>query len=225
MFLAQPCLLCEDTSHATAGGLCGDCFADLPALQGCCRACGTPMITPGLCGQCSLDPPPFDTCLSAYRYRYPVDIMIKKIKYQCRFDMLRPLCSELISSIRTKRSSPPECIVPVPMHRDKLRARGFNQAIELGKIIGRALNIPLDLRLLRRMRSTQEQHGLNPSERRGNVRGAFSLAQAPVYKSIALIDDVVTTGATVTEIASLLKKGGVEMIAIWSLARATPNKN
>ena len=148
--------------------------------------------------------------------------MIKKLKYQARLDVIRSLSQLLLERIRLERIEPPECLVPVPLHPTRLRKRGFNQAREIARALVKNLPLPVDDRLLRRHKATAQQYDLSPSQRRMNVKDAFSTSKSMSYKRVALVDDVVTTGATASELACLLKRHGVQHVQVWSLARAAP---
>jgi len=117
----------------------------------------------------------------------------------------------------------PECIIPVPLHKHRLHERGFNQALELARLIARQLKVPLNYSLCRREKATPFQSGLSARQRKQNLRNAFNVIQTPAYNHVAIFDDVVTTGSTVNELARQLKEEGVEIIEVWAIAR-TGNK-
>ncbi len=120
----------------------------------------------------------------------------------------------------------PDVIIPVPMHNRRLRERGYDQALLLSRELAQQLksfvNLPVNRFLIFRNKATKSQQKLRAVERRKNIKNAFSLRTIPVHRHVALVDDVVTTGETVNEIARLLKKHGVQQIDVWCLAR-TPN--
>ena len=128
-----------------------------------------------------------------------------------------------MSSIKHRKSNLPECIIPVPLHPQRLRVRGFNQALELARIIAKQLNIPLNYSLCQRDKSTPFQSGLSAKQRKQNLKNAFIVTKPHAYKHVAIFDDVVTTGTTVNELAKQLKNSGVETIEVWAIAR-TQNK-
>ncbi len=121
--------------------------------------------------------------------------------------------------IRAIGSKLPELIIPVPLHNERLRQRGFNQALELARVLSRQLDIPIDQKSCIRCRPTDTQSRLEKSERSKNMRGAFTIRGAIKSNHIALVDDVVTTGSTVSEITKLLKQHGVKRVDIWAVAR------
>ena len=113
----------------------------------------------------------------------------------------------------------PELIIPVPLHKSRLKERGFNQALELARPLGQRFGIPVDIQAIRRTRATAPQSGLDKKERRRNIRGAFELKGKPLARHIAIIDDVVTTGNTVNELARILRRGGATRVEVWAIAR------
>ena len=155
-------------------------------------------------------------------YRYPVDQVVKKLKYQARLDLAQALARPLLETIRRDMAVVPECLVPTPMHGARRRRRGFNQAREIARVLSQRLSLPVDDRLLRRHKPTAYQYELRPEQRKKNVTGAFSLKKTMTYKKIALVDDILTTGATAEELARLLKRHGAQHVQVWCLARAAP---
>lgn len=223
MLTRRVCPLCGAVGAARRGALCGGCRADLPARQDPARCpCGG-ATKASACPRCQSRALIFDDCVAACAYRYPVDLMIKKIKYQGRLDLILPLADLLAERIASTNMAMPECLLPVPLHAARFRQRGFNQAREIARALARHLPAPVAQGRARRHRATAPQYVLSPAQRRVNVRGAFSISKSMIYKKIALIDDVVTTGATVGELARLLKRNGVEHVQVWSLAQAVPN--
>lgn len=155
-------------------------------------------------------------------YRYPVDRMIKKLKYQARLDTVHCLSRPLIERIALEGVDLPDCLVPVPLHSSRRRSRGFNQAGEIARALARRLHLPVDDRLAQRHKATRQQFELRPEQRISNVDGAFSLTKSISYDRIAIVDDILTTGATANELARLLKRHGADCVQVWCLARAAP---
>ena len=220
------CLLCRaGTSWQTP--ICQLCLDSCPIPLTFCSVCSIPLqqSNTGLCGQCLKAPPVFDCCLCAYIYEFPVNRIIQRIKYSSRLELIKPFTRQLIDTIKHHYlgTSWPEVIIPVPMHNKRLRQRGYDQALLLAREIHRQLSglihIPVDSRILKRHKATPPQQGLNAKARRKNLKNAFSLRNPFPYRHIALVDDVVTTGETVSEICRLLKKETQVQIDIWSLAR------
>jgi len=215
------CLLCGHAAEQDL--LCTTCRDSLPLADSRCQRCAVYLPSPdaSLCGQCISKPPPQDAAYTAFRYRPPVRSLLQDLKYNHRLHLANWLAdrfSETLSS--SHHPIQVDCLIPVPLHPGRQRLRGFNQATELARRISRNLNLALETGCLQRHRATPRQTGLNMRERKQNLRDAFYLHQNRLPQSCALVDDVVTTGATSQELATLLKKNGVQHVEIWSIARA-----
>ena len=217
------CLLCRGQSSYNRP-VCSDCLNILPVANAQCSLCSLPMpdSCSELCAQCLQHPPVFDQCLTAYIYDYPVNHIIQHIKYSRRLELIPPLVTPLIDVLfdHYQAQSWPEAIVPVPLHEKKLRSRGFNQALLIAKRIRKA--IPSCIKIshcIKKKHETVAQQGLSAQKRRKNIKNAFTLCQEPNYQHVAIVDDVMTTGATVSEIGKVLKRKGVKQVDIWCLAR------
>ena len=211
------CHLCD----APGKHLCADCQADLPTRICHCRRCGVALEMDTLarfCGACLQSPPHFQLTLSPYTYHSPLSHLIMALKYQRRLSLVPVLAGVLAEHIE-KCEVEVDALLPVPLHTSKLRQRGFNQALELARPLARQFGLPI-LHQLERHRATQAQSSLHADARQQNVRNAFRIKQPFDYRRVAIIDDVMTTGSTVNEIARLLKNAGVEEIQIWCVARA-----
>ncbi len=218
--LPPACALCE----APGALLCPPCLAELPALGPACRRCALPLPADpgGLCGPCLRRSPPFEALVAPFAYGPPLDRLLQALKYGGRLELARPLGERLAVSWLAA-GPPPELLLPVPLHPRRLRQRGFNQALELARAAARRAGLPLAPHLLRRIRDTLPQAALDARARRANVRGAFVLAAGlEGVRRVALVDDVVTTGHTVAELARLLRRAGVEEVRVWAAARALP---
>jgi ComF family protein len=159
-----------------------------------------------------------------FHYAYPVNLLIRALKFHGERAHARVLGLLLADSVRSLRCALPELIVPMPLHARRYRERGFNQAHEIARYTGASLCIPVDTRHLVRRRETLEQSGLSLAERRGNVRGAFEVARPFTAMRVALIDDVVTTGSTALAAAQALLAGGVSEVEVWAVARVLLNQ-
>ncbi|GAB2572077.1 hypothetical protein GCM10027066_14190 [Dyella jejuensis] len=171
------------------------------------------------CGGCLRKPPPWDAAWAPFRYAWPLD------RLETRFKFNRDLAAGRVLATLWQRercpASLPPLIVPVPLHRRRLRERGYNQALELARPLARALGIPYRHDLLRRIRHTEAQTGLDAVQRRRNLRTAFALNHAASLPAhIVLLDDVCTTGATLEACTHVLKRAGVMRVDVWTLARA-----
>ena len=219
------CLLCRG---ATSFGqpLCQLCLDACPDNQQACQRCGLPMTVSNLlmCGQCLGQPPVFQHCYSAFQYLFPVNHIIHRIKYSRQLALIKPLTASLAEVLRERYHLLPwpEAIIPVPLHKKRLRQRGYNQALLLAKALNRLLQdkgMVLDRRLVKRIRATEAQQQLKANQRRINIQGAFACHKAITYRHVAIVDDVVTTGETVSELSRVLLKQGVKTIDVWCLAK------
>ena len=192
-----------------------------------CPVCGVPFLTPGgidhPCGPCILSPPRYGAARAALSFDGVTRDLIHRFKYDRKVHLARPLTlltGEFLTPFVT--SSAPELLLPVPLHRRRLRERGFNQAVLLGRPLAQFWGIPFVVDNLRRTRWTQPQVTLSAAQRELNVRGAFALADPAAVRGrrILLIDDVYTTGSTVEECSKVLRKGGAAEVYVITVARA-----
>ena len=218
------CLLCGDPGD---GGwdICPACLKSLPFLENACPVCGLPLSSPtaSVCGDCQNAPPPQDRLITPLRYEEPVRHLIKGLKFGSRLAHAR-LLGALLAERVERRPDLPEVLLPVPLHPSRYRERGFNQALEIARVVARRHNLALDYKICRRTRPTHAQAQLHAKERRENLRRAFQLTRDLPWRHVAIIDDVVTTGSTVAELASILRQGGASLIEVWACARAMPPK-
>lgn len=216
--LPSRCLLCGGRGE-NGLALCAACALEMPRNDVCCTRCALPLESPApLCGRCQRRPPPWDAAWAPFRYAYPLDRLEARFKFGTDLAAGRLLASLWCASPRPQLL--PETIVPVPLHRTRLRHRGYNQALELAKPLSKSLRIPLR-DALQRARATDAQTELTAVARRRNVRGAFVAkfdGEPPAH--VAILDDVFTTGATLAECARVLKRAGVSRVDVWALARA-----
>jgi ComF family protein len=220
-FLYPPtCLLCESRGYNDLD-LCRACADALPRLEHTCTCCARPLQSAdvALCGACQRRPPAYDTATAFCRYQPPVDHLIHQLKFQGKLAHARLLGGLLAEHLAARLAAMPECVVPVPLHPRRVRSRGFNQALELARHIGRRLEVPVNHGCVRRTRNTDPQMELPAAARRKNVRRAFAVAKGLAAGHVAIVDDVVTTGSTVNELARVLRRAGVQRIDVWSIAR------
>lgn len=222
-FFPPTCLLCGEDGEGNRD-LCTNCHTELPQHHNACRICALPLEGNHhgfICGRCQQHPPAYNSSSIPFRYEPPVSQLLTQLKFQRRLAYAR-LLGDLMATALWERNLPvPELLIPVPLHALRLRERGYNQALELARPISRHLQVPLDYSTCQRVRATAAQSDLKADERRRNIKGAFHLRQPINARHVAIIDDVVTTGHTVNELARILRKAGVEHIEVWALARAT----
>ena len=213
------CLLCG-APGADGMDLCEPCAQEMPRNRSCCARCALPLPIPALaCGQCLRREPPWDAAWAPFRYGWPLDRLETRFKFGDDLAAGRMLAA--LWRDEPAPPEPPDWIVPVPLHRSRLRQRGYNQALELARPLAAGLRVALRHDVLLRTRDTSAQTELDRAARRLNVRGAFHLREGVVLpEHVALLDDVMTTGATLAECARLLKRAGVRRVDVWALARA-----
>ncbi|HLB56319.1 MAG TPA: ComF family protein [Coxiellaceae bacterium] len=217
------CLLCDLESN-NQKLICENCFDCLPHYQSACRQCGLPLTSENQlhCGQCIANPPPFDNTFALFDYAPPISMMIWQLKFHGNLMIAQLFAQCFIDFIEQfySASTLPDLIIPVPLHFSRLKERGFNQALEIAKPIGKYFNIPVDTKKCIRIKNTQAQSSLPAHKRKNNVDNAFGLSYAFSEKQVVILDDVMTTGNTVSEIAHLLKNVGVRKVDVWCCARA-----
>ena len=177
-----------------------------------------------MCGHCQKYPPAYNTSQIPHLYAAPLKQLITQLKFHGDLTFASLLSQSFLNSLKPRVNNKPDCIIPVPLHRQRLQERGFNQALELARIIARQLNIPLDYSLCLRSKVTPYQSGLSAKQRKQNLKNAFKVTRPHSYKHVVIFDDVVTTGTTVNELAKQLKLSGVETIEVWAIARTSNKK-
>lgn len=214
------CFLCRG---AAGGLLCTACDADLPRLSGpLCPRCALESPAGAVCGRCLSRAPHYDATVAALAYRFPADVLMHALKFEGEL-ALAPLLGGLLEvAIAAAPPARVDAVVPVPLSPRRLRERGANQAIELARPAARAAGARLDPGLCERVRDTPPQLGLPLAGRAANVRGAFACPGLVAGLSVAVVDDVMTTGATLDEIARALKAAGATRVVNWVVARTPP---
>jgi ComF family protein len=218
LFSAPDCITCK-TTKSQKQGFCSGCYHDLPHISHSCLRCGLAVSAERQCA-CKDEDWPFSVCIAACAYAFPVDALISQLKNQHKLSVSVPLGQLIASQIQRQRLALPELLIPVPTSRQRLQQRGFNQAVEIAKVVGKQLSIPVDYSSVQREKHHDVQKHLNKQQRLQNVNSAFTLSRPISAKHVAIIDDVITTGATTKAIAYLLRENGVKNIQSWSIARA-----
>lgn len=223
------CLLCACPLEGEL--LCTHCQYDLPHTYGqlLCQQCGLRIESLShFCGSCLRHPPAFSRSFMPFSYEYPIDRLIHKFKYRANLTCGKLLAQMLAEAVKQRAQDDadwemPDLIIPTPLHWQRLWLRGFNQAEILAKEVAWELKIPIANNLIQRKHKTPSQKGLSRIERQKNLRHSFAVKEkhltAIKNKRIALVDDVVTTTATVRELSALLIKHGSKDVQVWALAR------
>ncbi|SNT04648.1 ComF family protein [Pseudomonas segetis] len=219
------CLLCDETTESKRLPICTDCERELPWLRAHCSVCALPMHgAEWICGECQKNPPSFDKVVAPWSYSFPVQGMINRFKHQAQWPLGR-LLGDLLSDHMLHSFADglvrPDLLLPVPLTKQRQRQRGFNQAQMLANSLGKALHIPLLSRGLSRIIDTPAQQGLDAVTRKKNLRNAFFVAPEVELQGrhLALVDDVLTTGATAQTLSKLLLKAGAARVDVYCLAR------
>lgn len=221
--IEQYCQLCDERCEANQS-LCGPCESELPWLGAHCSICALPLPATGLiCGECLKRPPAFDQVIAPWRFDFPVNSLITHFKHQSRWPLGRLLTEQLIRHLQHAYDEGlprPEVLLPVPLARKRLRQRGFNQAQMLADWLSPFLDIRVERDMLQRTLDTQSQQQLDAASRRRNLRQAFALTDGrQPGRHVAIVDDVLTTGATAEALARLLKRAGATRVDVYCLAR------
>ncbi len=213
--LEQDCILCAAPSGEAA--FCTGCAGDLPALGEACPRCAGPAPGGTVCGRCLAHPPSFDATVALWRYRFPVDRLVLALKYGGRLPLARAFGTALAARVAGR---PVDAVVPMPLAPPRLRQRGFNQAMEIARALARETGATVASDRVVRVRDTPPQADLPHDGRVANVRGAFACAGTAVGQTLAILDDVMTTGASLEELAATLKRAGAARVECWVVARA-----
>jgi ComF family protein len=177
--------------------------------------CALPTFEAALCGQCLKKLPHFAHTEAAFSYQFPLDKLIQDFKYRHNFALANAFAERLARRVTAR----PDCLVAMPLHPARLRERGFNQSHELAKCLANQLNIPLLGDACQRVRNTAPQASLKWKERRKNIRHAFTCNEEVRGKHVAVVDDVMTSGASLNELAQALKQAGASEVSNWVVAR------
>lgn len=218
----QRCILC-DAPGSVDRALCQTCYEELPFNRLACMRCATPIVKQAkhaLCGACLQAPPPQRLTVAAFQYKSPLDTWIQALKFTGKLHYARLLGSMLAEELRRRKFTKPDVILPVPLHPSRQRRRGFNQAIEITRVVSRELHIPINFTDCRRLRATEHQSRLPAKLRKRNVARAFSFTAETNIDSVAIVDDVMTTGHTIQEVAHCVHQAGIEDIQVWCIAKA-----
>ncbi len=212
---AQDCVLCAAASGEQM--LCPACQASLPHITHACPRCAAPGPQQ-ICGECLQHPPAFDRSIAALEYGFPADKLIQTLKYGGQLALAK-LLGELLADAVTQHAHP-DALLPMPLHPARIKTRGFNQALEIARVASRRFNLPLSPALAQRVVDTTPQASLPIDARHKNIKGAFICDQNLHGQHIAVVDDVMTSGATLNELAKTLKRAGAAQVDVWVVARA-----
>jgi ComF family protein len=222
MLFGRRCLLCA-AHHRSTHGLCQACERDLPRLPDMhCPQCALFSATGLICGQCLQSPPMFDRTIAVFRYAHPVDAMLQRYKYQHRLHLAEPFADMLIDKLHGRPS--PDLIIPMPLHPQRLKERGFNQSLEIARHLAERMQLPMETAAVVRTKLSPPQASLPLKARVKNMKQAFASTRRFDGLRIALVDDVMTTGASLNALAKTIKDAGAEQVECWVIARTLPQQ-
>ncbi|PCH60526.1 MAG: phosphoribosyltransferase [Gammaproteobacteria bacterium] len=217
----QCCQLCGDGPLDFDSVLCDGCLNDMPWNTHCCPVCALPLHHDAICGRCLRKPPAYHRALATFSYRDPISHIVHGLKFGQRLYYGRFLGEQLAETVlRAEHLIMPDVLIPMPLHRKRMIERGYNQAHEIARPVARRLELPIALDIVARQRETAEQSRLNALQRCRNLKDAFCVTGSASGLHVAIVDDVMTTGATVGELARVLVVAGVRRIDVWLGARA-----
>jgi len=219
------CVLCRDWCRRA---LCEACLQHYAPLQTRCATCARALpLALARCGECTRQASAFERCITGTDYSAPWDRLIAGFKFHQKTELAAALCTLMLRGISTAAgdAARPALLVPVPLSRERLRERGYNQAWELARRLARRLGVPARAGVLQRSRDTPHQIGMSRAERERNLRDAFWVEPAQRARlhgaHIALVDDVLTTGATAHAAALALTRAGAARVDVWVAARTS----
>lgn len=216
----QPCVLCGSMNRD--GLWCAACDRAMPYLDAThCPSCALPTPAGEVCGQCLKHPPLFVRATAVFGYAFPLDKLIQAMKYGEQLALAHAFAEKL--ACRIDKGNLPDCLIPMPLHPEKLRERGFNQSHLIAAKIACELGLELLPDACRRVRNTPPQSALPWKERKKNVREAFRCDADLTGRRVALVDDVLTTGASLDALAGAVQKCGAVEISAWVVARTLPH--
>lgn len=225
--LPNRCAVCQADGTGIEARLCGDCLARFaPALSRCERCALQVPAGTTACGRCLREPPPWTQAIAACDYGYPWDGLLGALKFEAALDLAPVLALQLLRAVERAGRPPVDLLLPVPLAAARLRERGYNQALELARPLAGRLGLRIEADALQRPVNTPHQIALPREQRAANVRGAFLVTPSAAAmlrgRRVAIIDDVMTTGATVAEATRVLQVAGVAAVQVWVMARTPP---
>lgn len=236
------CYLCE-VSICSNTPICKSCRHDLPFNHTYCQRCAIPLppstsssqknrlqdlSLERMCGECLKSPPSYNECFSAFSYTFPINALISDFKYSQKRHLGKLMSTLMSQQVQARIEQDiltlPDKLIPVPLHPDKLGARGFNQASDICRDLSHTLNIPIDTTSVERVLNNPAQASLSKLKRQQNLAKAFQVRHNLKGEVVTLVDDVITTGVTAELLSKLFLQAGAKEVYVWSLAR-TPLKN
>jgi ComF family protein len=217
--LPKKCLKCKTAIEQHEGSVCETCYFELPFQDSYCGRCGQNTSSDTeFCGHCIYTQPSYDNCFCPFKYESSIKQLICELKYRERPELAKTAASLLHNELIAYDFNRPDALISVPMHINRLRERGYNHSSLIAQQLSKLLKIPVLKGALIKSRETYPQAQQSLKQRKKNLRGSFEFKKKIQAKNVAIIDDVLTTGATAEEIAKILKKNGVDYVQIWGIA-------
>jgi ComF family protein len=215
LLFSPHCILCK-ASDGGRLGICDACTKALPWHADYCPQCALPSIQSQLCGDCLTSPPDFDDTQALFRYAFPINAMLQQYKYGQAMYLAETLATLIVEQLNLDARAR---LLPMPLHPDRLQVRGFNQSLEIARLISQKTGMNFDYTSCQRVKSSPPQASLSLKERVMNMRNAFSCTQNLAGQHILLLDDVMTTGATLNSLAKTVKQAGAAKVSCIVAAR------
>lgn len=218
--LPQRCLLCAAASGNSP--ICPACQNDLPRhTMPACPVCALPTPQGEVCGLCLKHPPAFDATHATFTYGFPMDALLRALKYRGLLTVADIVAQEL--AVKVRNHPLPDLLIPMPLHPQRLQGRGFNQAVEIARQLATQTGCHLSLDSVIRTRHSEPQASLPLAQRARNVKGIFATTQPLSGKSVWIVDDIMTSSASLNELAKTLKKAGAVKVECAVAARTLPH--
>ena len=218
--LPDQCVFCRDALRDA--GICDRCRALLAHAEPVCERCAAPLAAAQAsgvtCGRCQSRAPEYDKAAAALNYCFPIDAALKAFKFDGHLHYARAFASLLLPHLR-EHFTAADALIPVPLHRWRHARRGFNQATEICRVLARQSGLRM-LNVVRRVRATPPQSGLDALQRRRNLSKAFALSRPLACRRPVIVDDIMTTGETCNQVARVLIAAGAESVGVLVVARA-----
>ena len=220
---SRNCLFCSGSVKNSHLSICSSCLQELPfQSETSCPQCGLVAAKGEVCGHCLQSAPAFDITYGLFAYQYPISTLLQKYKYGKQLDIATTLGKLISKRAPSPSVALPDVLIPMPLHPRRLQERGFNQAVEIARVVAHELHIPLDVHACKRVKFSASQVTLPLKERVRNMRNAFTCDRPLDNLKVALLDDVMTTGASLNALASAVKKAGASHVECWVIARTQP---
>lgn len=218
--LPLQCLVCGRSQLDAA--ICAACREELPWNHRACPRCARPQVHAQVCATCLAHPPAYAAAWTPFLLEAPVQQHIHALKYHATFAPARALAQLMAAALAERLSQPAVAatvLIPVPLHFTRRWRRGYNQSLEIARVLSRQLDLRLRPNWARRLRRTADQIGMDAVARRRNLKNAFAVDARVAGQRVILLDDVMTTGATLNELARACRRAGAKEVEVWALAR------